>query len=192
MRFMICLFSCFTIILTVVGCGTDVKPTAFVDILRDPTDADELSACLSEDPVVGDATVQLTLDKQCLVDFSNQDQTDPSLAPSFAEVVANPEAYMDKLLTFEAVAKRVDPNRNVELYTNDINLRFYIHTQGAQLYRLDADGEEVPIEPNETYRFTCRIYNMHKNIDRGSVWTVDSEFLVSTNKKIIHLPELVE
>ena len=188
MRFMIYLF----IILTVVGCGTDVKPTAFVDILRDPTDADALSACLSEEPTVNDETVAITLDKQCLVDFSNQDPTDPSLAPSFAEIVANPEAYMDKLLTFEAIPKKVDPNRNVELYTNDIDLRFYIHTHGAQLYRLDEEGEEIPIEPNEIYRFKCRIYNMYKNIDRGRTWIVDAEFIVSTSKKIIHLPELVE
>jgi len=26
--------------LLAVGCGTDVKPTAFVDILRDPSDVD--------------------------------------------------------------------------------------------------------------------------------------------------------
>ena len=187
MRFMIYLF----IILTVVGCGTDVKPTAFVDILRDPTDADALSACLSEEPTVNDETVAITLDKQCLVDFSNQDPTDPSLAPSFAEIVANPEAYMDKLLTFEAVVKKLHGD-TVELYTNDPDLRFYIHAHGAQLYRLDAEGEEVPIEPNETYRFKCRIYNLGKNADRGRIWEVNSEFIISTSKKIIHLPELVE
>ena len=192
MRFMICLFSCFTIILTVVGCGTDIKPSAFVNVLSDPGDIDELSTCLSKEPTIDDKTVAITLDKQCLVDFSNQDQTDPSLAPSFAEIVANPEAYMDKLLTFEAVPKKVDLNRYVELYTNDIDLRFYIHTHGAQLYRLDEEGEEVPIEPNEVYRFKCRIYNLHKNIDRGRAWTVDAEFIVSTSKKIIHLPELVK
>ena len=192
MRFMLCLFSCFTIILTVVGCGTDIKPTAFVDVLRDPGDIDELSACLSEEPTIDDKTVAITLDKQCLVDFSNQDQTDPSLAPSFAEILANPEAYMDKLLTFEAVAKKIDPNRKVELYTNDIDLRFYIQTHGAQLYRLDAEGEEVPIEPNETYRFKCRIYQLRRHVDWGRVWEIDAEFIISTNKNIIHLPELVK
>ena len=174
-----------------IGCGTDVKPTAFVDILRDPNDADELSACLSEEPTINDETVAITLNKQCLVDFSNQDQTDPTLAPSFAEIVANPEAYMDKLLTFEAVMKKFHYD-DVELYTNDPDIRFYIRTHGAQLYRLDAEGEEVPLEPNEAYRFKCRIYELKKHADWGRIWEVNSEFIISTSKKIIHLPELVE
>ena len=178
--------------LLAVGCGTDVKPTAFVDILRDPSDADELSACLSEEPAIDDKTVMVTLDKQCLVDFSNEDQVDPNLAPSFAEIVANPEVYMDKLLTFEAVIKKLHGHDNLEVYTNDPDLRFYIRSHGAPLYRLGAEGEEVPLEPNENYRFRCRIYELQKHADRGRVWEVQSEFLVSTSKKIIHLPELVE
>ncbi len=176
----------------VVGCGTDVKPTAFIDILRDPNDVDELSTCLSEEPAIDDKTVKITLDKQCLVDFSKVDQTDPSLAPSFAEIVANPEMYMDKLLTFEAVAKKVSTTRNVELYTNDFDLRFFIHTHGAPLYRLDEEGEQVPLEPNEKYRFKCRIYQLSKHADRGRTWQVDAEFIVSTSKKIIYPPERVE
>ena len=178
--------------LLAVGCGTDVKPTAFVDILRDPNDADELSVCLSEAPTINDETVAITLDKQCLVDFSNQDQTDPTLSPSFSEIVANPEIYMDKLLTFEAVIKKLHYHDTVELYTNDPDLRFFIRSHGAQLHRLDEEGEEVPLEPNENYRFRCRIYELKKQVDRGRFWEIQSEFLVSTNKKIIHLPELVE
>lgn len=177
--------------LLAVGCGTDVKPTAFVDILRDPSDVDELSACLSEEPTIDDKAVQITLDKQCLIDFSTADQTDPSLAPSFAEIVANPEAYMDKLLTFEAVMKKFHWD-DVELYTNDPDIRFIVRTHGAQLYRIDAEGEEVPLEPNETYRFKCRIYELKRHADWGRTWEVNAEFIISTNKKIIHLPELVE
>ena len=178
--------------LLAVGCGTDVKPTAFVDILRDPSDVNELSACLSEEPTIDDETVAITLDKQCLVDFSNADQTDPTLAPSFAEIIANPEVHMDKLLTFEAVIKKLHGHDVVEVYTNDPDLRFYIRSHGVQLHRLDEEGEEVPLEPNENYRFRCRIYELKKHIDWGRVWEIQSEFLVSTNKKIIHLPELVE
>ena len=134
----------------------------------------------------------ITLDKQCLVDFSTADHTDPTLAPSFAEIVANPEVYMDKLLTFDAVLKRIHGPHDVELYTNDLDLRFYIHTHGAPLYRLDDEGDQVPLERNETYRFKCRIYELKKHIDHGGwAWEVHSEFLVSTSKKIIHLPELV-
>ena len=58
------MLTCFCLLMfTVIGCGTDVKPTAFVDILRDPSDADELSACLSEDPAIDDKTVAIPLDK---------------------------------------------------------------------------------------------------------------------------------
>ena len=99
---------------------------------------------------------------------------------------------MDKLLTFEAIVKKLHHGNDVELYTNDSDLRFYIRTHGAQLYRLDAEGEEVPIEPNEMYRFKCRIYELKKHVDWGPVWEVNAEFIVSTTKKIIHLPELVE
>ena len=186
------LFIPILLILATIGCGTDVKPTTFVDILRDPSDVDELSACLSEEPTIDDKTVKITLEKQCLVDFSTADQTDPTLAPSFAEIVANPGIYMDKLLTFEAVVKKIhDWGPRVELYTNT-NIRFYIHTHGAPLHRLDEEGEEVPIEPNETYRFKCRIYELKRHADWGRMWEVNAEFIVSTNKKILHLPVLVE
>ncbi len=178
-------------ILYFTGCGTDVKPTSFIDIVRDPSDIDELAACLADEPEVTDKQVTLTLEKQCLIDFSKRDQTDPNLAPSFAEIVANPEMYMDKLLTFEAVTKKVDISRNVELYTDDADLRFYINTHGAPLYRLDEEGEEVPILPNETYRFTCRIYEITRHANWGRTREVKAEFIVSTSKKIIHLPELV-
>ena len=188
------MWSCLCLlILTVVGCGTDVKPTTFVGILRDPGDVDELSACLSEEPAIDDKTVAITLNKQCLVDFSNRDQTDPTLAPSFAEIVANPEAYMDRLLTFEAVVKKAwERQDGVELYTNDVDLRFYIRTHGATLYQLNEEGEEVPLTPNETYRFKCRIYYLSKNVDRGRVWEINAEFIVSQSKKILHPPKLVE
>ena len=181
------------LMLVAVGCGTDVKPTTFVDIVRDPNDIDTLSGCLSSDPQVDEKAITLTLEKQCLIDFSKADQTDPTLAPSFAEIVANPEMYMDKLLTFEAVLKKVhDYGPRLELYTNDLDQRFYIHSHGAPIYRLDEEGEEVPLQPNETYLFKCRIYELKRHVDWGRTWEVHSEFIVSTSKKIIHLPELVE
>ncbi len=181
------------LMLIAVGCGTDVKPTTFVDIVRDRSDIDTLSGCLSSDPQVDEKTITLTLEKQCLIDFSKQDKTDPSLAPSFAEIVANPEMYMDKLLTFEAVLKKIhDYGPQLELYTNDLDQRFYIRSHGAPIYRLDKEGEEIPLQPNETYLFKCRIYELKKHVDHGRVWEVRAEFIVSSNKKIIYPPERVE
>ncbi len=179
-------------VLYFTGCGTDVKPTSFIDIIRDPSDIDELTACLANEPKVTDKQVMLTLEKQCLIDFSKRDQTAPNLAPSFAEIVATPEMYMDKLLTFEAVLKKIHGNDRVELYTNDPDLRFYIHSHGVPLYRLDEEGEEVPLEPNETYQFKCRIYEYKKHVDWGRTWEINAEFIVSQNKKVIHPPELIK
>ena len=177
--------------LLTVGCGTDVKPTAFIDILADPSDADELSLCLTKEPTLDNKTVGLTLDKQCLIDFSNRDVTDPNLASSFASILANPEAYLDRILTFEAVIKKHSVARYVELYTNNVNQRFFIYTDGAVLYSLSADGEKVEIIPNSKYRFTCRIEKLEKNIDRGNHWVITAEFIVSeskTQKEILHPP----
>ena len=187
------LFIPILLIFASIGCGTDVKPTSFIDIVRDPSDIDTLSGCLSDEPTIDDKQITLTLEKQCLIDFSKQDQIDPSLTPSFAQIVANPEIYMDRLLIFEAVVKKVhDYGPRVELYTNDIDQRFYINTHGAALYRLDTEGEEVPIEPNETYRFKCRIFELKRHVDWGRTWEIQAEFIVSKTKKILHPPELVE
>ena len=189
---MVIALSVIILAIAVIGCGTDVKPTTFTAILRDPSDINELSACLSEEPAIDDKTIKVTLDKQCLIGFSNQESIDPSLSPSYAEILVNPEVYMDKLLTFEAVVKKLHYNDDVELYTNNRDIRFFIRTHGASLYRLDEEGEEVPIEPNETYQFKCRIYEFKTHADWGRVWEVNAEFIISTSKKIIYPPEIVE
>ena len=44
-------------------------------------------------------------------------------------------------------------------------------------------------DPNEKYRFKCRIYEI--KINEHSIWDIQAEFIVSDEKKILHQPELV-
>ena len=177
--------------LTIIGCGTDIKPSAFLDVVRDGNDIDSLSECISEEPKIDNKRITIALDKQCLVDFSQQDRTDPNLAPSYAEILEEPEMYMDKLLTFEAVVKKIHNPHHIELYTNDLDLRFYIHTHGAPLYRLDKEGKQVQLDANQKYRFKIRIFELKRHADWGRTWEINAEFIVSTNKQILHPPELI-
>ena len=123
------------------------------------------------------------------IGVSKGDTSDPNVALSFTEVLNDPETYIDKVLTFEAVVKRTRYGSNVELYTNQKLRQFSITTHGAGLHSMDANGEEVEIFPNEKYRFKCRIYEI--KIDQHGIWDIQAEFIVSDEKQILHQPELV-
>lgn len=124
------------------------------------------------------------------IGVSKQDTSDPNVSLSFTEVLNDPETYIDKVLTFEAVVKHTRYGSNVELYTNKKLRQFSITTHGADLHSIGENGEEVEILPNEKYRFKCRIYEI--KIDQHSIWDIRSEFIVSDEKKILYQPELVE
>lgn len=120
---------------------------------------------------------------------SKRDTSDPNVTLSFTEVLNNPETYIDKVLTFEAVVKRTYHGSNIELYTNKKLRQFLITTHGAGLHSINGNGEEVGIFPNEKYRFKCRIYEI--KIDQHGIWDIQAEFIVSDEKQILHQPELV-
>ena len=124
------------------------------------------------------------------IGISKRDTSDPNVALSFTEILDDPETYIDKVLTFEAVVKSTRYGSNVELYTNKKLRQFSITTHGADLHSMDENGEEVEILPNEKYRFKCRIYEI--KIDQHSIWDIQAEFIVSDDKKILHQPELVQ
>ncbi len=123
------------------------------------------------------------------IGVSKGDTSDPNVSLSFTEVLNDPETYIDKVLTFEAVVKRTRYGSNVELYTNQKLRQFSITTHGAGLHSMDENGEEVEIFPNEKYRFKCRIYEI--KIDQHGIWDIQAEFIVSDEKQILHQPELV-
>ena len=176
-------------ILILIGCGTDVKPNYFICMFRDEGDIDRLSECLSEVPQVDETTITIKSDKQCLIDLSKIDTSDPNADASFTEILNDPESYLDKILTFEAVIKK-KRNDWVELYTNKKSMTFEITARGANLRRIDENGKEVDIHTNEKYTFKCRIYEI--KIRENGIWTVYAEFIVTEDKKVLYPPTLVE
>ena len=99
---------------------------------------------------------------------------------------------MDRLITVDGIVKKFHHNDTPELFTNDLQYRFYIQTHGAELYTLNAADEQLPLEIGELYRFRCRIYESQKHVDRGGTWNIRAEFIVSEHKKIIYPPEKVD
>ena len=123
------------------------------------------------------------------IGISKRDTSDPNVTLSFTEILNDPEMYIDKVLTFEAVVKHTRYGSNVELYTNKKLRQFSITTHGAALHSMDENGEEVEIFPNEKYRFKCRIYEI--KIDQHGIWDIQAEFIVSDEEEILHQPEFV-
>ena len=183
------LLVCTAIIL--VGCGTDTKPSYFTGILRSDADIDALAGCLTETPEIDGDTITVKSNIPCLSELSNGDTVDPNEILSVSDILAKPEYYMDRLITVDGVVKKIHYNENPELFTNNQQYRFHITTHGAELYTLNAADEQIPLEVGELYRFRCRIYELHKNVDRGDTWNIQAEFIVSEHKQIIYPPELV-
>jgi len=123
------------------------------------------------------------------IGVSKRDTSDPNVTLPFTEILNDPEMYIDKVLTFEAVVKHTRYGSNVELYTNKKLRQFSITTHGADLHSIGENGEEVEIFPNQKYRFKCRIYEI--KIDQHGIWDIQAEFIVSDEKEILHQPELV-
>ena len=183
----------FALLITVFisGCGTDVKPNYFIDMFEDKDDIDRLSECLAETPEDAGDTITVTADKQCLIDLSKRDTTDPNMDVTFSEILQNPERYLGKLVTFEAVFKRPHYD-DVELVTNDPDLAFYIRSRGKEVYTLNADGEEISLQPYERYKFRCRIYEIKTHVDWSGRWEINAEFIIFEDKEIATPPEIVK
>ena len=190
---LICILTILSLIL--VGCGTDVKPTYFLDMLRDDNDIDRLSECLLELPQVNENTLTIKTDISCLTDLSNRDTSDPYIDASFSEILDDPEFYLNKIVSFEATVKEVSliGYHSVELYTNrkDISFEITARDSDADLHILDEEGEEQDLENGAKYKFTCWIYQIQ--IDETGHWDIDADLILSTDgETIINLPELVE
>ncbi len=176
----------FTIMFS-MGCGTDVKPNYFIGMFRNANDIDRLSGCLSEIPQIDeDGNIVITADQQCLIDLSNQDTTDPNQNVTFTEILNDPEAYLDRIVTFEATLKKVDYGSTFHLYTNRNLMDFVITSHGADIFTLDENGEEVELYRNQQYEFTTRIYEI--KINDNKIWEIKAEFIITENKEVIHQP----
>jgi len=173
-----------------IGCGTDVKPNYFIGMFRDRGDIDRLSECLVETPSVDGDIITIKADSPCLADLSNRDTSDPNMDITFSGILNDPEAYMDRLLTFEAIVKKVSQSQYLLLYTNRKDRRFHITTHGAPLHWIDEEGEERDIVPNQKYQFKCRIYEI--KIETTGLWNMNAEMLITVDKKLIFPPVPVQ
>ena len=171
-----------------VGCGTDAKPTYFISMFRDEGDINRLSECLTEPPQVDDKTVVIKSDKQCLVDLSNTETSDPNIEASFTEILNDPIIYLDKIVTFTATIKNIRGNgHDIDLYTNRNLMDFKIYSHGADVFIFNEKGEEIDLVKNQKYKFQVRIYRIE--IDDNANWAIKSEFIISEDKKVIHQPQ---
>lgn len=177
--------------LCIIGCGTDAKPTYFMSMFRDDGDIDRLSECLVEPPQVDDKTITVISDKQCLVDLSNTDTSDPNIEASFTEILNDPIIYLDRIVTFTAIIKHVRGNgHDIDLYTNRRLMDFKIYSHGADVFILNEKGEEIDLVKNQKYKFQVRIFEIR--INDNANWEIKSEFIISEDKKVIHQPQFAE
>lgn len=97
----------FALLITVFvsACGTDVKPTYFTNMFRDEGDIDRLSECLAETPEDMGDTITVTANKQCLIDLSKRDTTDPNMDATFSEILQNPKSILVRLWSLRRFLK---------------------------------------------------------------------------------------
>lgn len=176
--------------MVLIGCDTNVKPTYFSNLLRDPADIDRLSSCLSGIPIVDEnGIITISADVQCLDDLSNRDDSDPNLSVGFSKILDNPEQYMDRLLTFEATLKDYYHGW-YRLYTNRKDRSFMIYSHGVEIELVDDENNVYPIPPNERYVFKCTIYEI--KIHPTGNWQIEANVAITESKKLVHPPIPVE
>lgn len=177
---------CICAIMTTLGCDTDIRPSAFIDMVNDPSDIDALSSCLSAEPTIEGNDIVFRANTQCLVDLSNSRIPDELTIETISRT---PVLYMDKQLTFSAAVKKItqwgDPPKinAIELYTNNPDVRFTIQTRDIDI--------GIPIEEHATYLWTVRIYEIGRHADRGNLWSVNAQFILSANNQIEYQPQRV-
>ena len=172
-----------------IGCGTDVKPSYFVNMFRDAGDIDRLSECLTEVPSVEDDMITIKADSPCLVQLSTRDTSDPNIDVNFSDVLDDPETYLDKIVTFEAIVRGFHYDDPL-LYTNRRDMTFKLHANGADIFTLDDEGEEIALIPNKKYKFKCRLYQI--KIDHDAIWDLSAAFIISEDREVVHQPIFVE
>lgn len=182
--FLLNIFS-FTILLTVLtGCGTDVKPSYFLRMLKDPSDADRLIRCSEGRPIVNeDGTIVLTVNQQCLVDFTNRETIEKLPETAFQQILENPEEYLDKLVMFRASIK--ENGIITSLYTDRQDREFLLN-KVYKLYILDEAGEKQALLKFTEYEFRCHIIEIR--IMRSGVWIIIADPIFSDDDELVFPP----
>ena len=115
--------------------------------------------------------------------------TEPLDNPSFSDMLENPELYIDRILTFDAVVKSVDKVNNiVELRTKDPKKLFFVVGREVTVYGQTFRGKRIFIEPTGDYEFYCRIFEVQKYADDAVI--IQAEFIIS-NDEIVNPPVII-
>ncbi|RKU09912.1 hypothetical protein C6501_14285, partial [Candidatus Poribacteria bacterium] len=177
------------------GCGTDIKPNYFINMLADDRDIDRLSECLIETSQIDeDGNMVIKLNVPCISKISEGNSLPDTIVSdaSFEEILRNPIAHMGKMLTFEAYVKKLHHHtKEPELYTGRNNLRFLIASHGVPVLIENEEGDEVYLTPDHKYIFTCRIYEIKTHEDWGNVSNIYASFVIRSSKKadtLVHPP----
>jgi len=180
-------------ILLVSGCGTDARPSYFTNMFIDERDIDKLSNCLMETPSVDGKVLTIKVDADCLVALSGTDEelTGPHIEVSYADLLNNPVNYLGRLVTFEAYVKSAGSAKPITLYTDRSDIDFEIDRQGKAVYVMkNGNLTREKVQHNAKYRFTCKMTEVRITEDRRH--HILAEFILTTDRKIIHNPIYIE
>ncbi|MDE0636154.1 MAG: hypothetical protein OXI43_09945 [Candidatus Poribacteria bacterium] len=188
---LLCCLFLFVVLFITNGCGTDVKPTYFSNVFKDPNELDRLSDCVNDmELATDDDEVVVYANIPCLIELSKRHTSipdEPVIDTSLAEILDNPEAYVGKILTFEATPKKWGPNHHLELYTDRIdrfcNIDFHYSTYARNI---------VGVEPklDTKYKWLGMEIDLITVNNRG-FRTVTFGFIVRDGKSL-YKPILVE
>ena len=149
----------FIVIVMSTGCGTDAKPSYFTNMLKDPGEVDRLSECLVKAPDISGDTLTIQSSIPCLVELSKRDVVGLGEQPidtDLANILKDPEAYLGRILTFEATGKEWH-NYNLELFTNQVNRACYLDFQNRlflrKVFTLDDSGNKEEIFSGVAYKW---------------------------------------
>ena len=189
MRYLFTALIAVTILTT--GCGTDVDSSYFVNLFSDPEDATEVAEALTEPPTIDGDVMTLKVSTKKLAELSTRtDEAELKGNELFQAIVQSPFKYVGKIVEIEAVLLETH-GHHLPLYTGRQDVRFTLHTHGADIYTLDDDGEEQPLMAGRKYAVKCQIIEVSKHKDHLFL-RIDAYMLINTERKITEQPVLVE
>ena len=180
-----------TLTILTTGCGTDVDSSYFVNLFSDPEDATEVAEALTEPPTLEGDILTLKVSTKKLTELSTKADDDELNGNTlFQAIVQSPFKYVGKIVDIEAVLQ-ADHDHHLPLYTGRLDVRFLLHTHGAEVYTLDDAGEEQSLMAGRKYAVKCIIVDVNKHKDRAYL-EINGHMLINTERKITEQPVLVE
>ena len=139
MKYLFTALIAFTLFIT--GCGTDVDSSYFVNLFSDPEDATEVAEALTEPPTIEGDILTLKVSTKKLVELSTR-TADEDLSGNelYQAILQSPFKYVGKIASIEAVMQELHYHDYYIFYTGRTDVRFTLHSHGAEVYTLDDEG----------------------------------------------------